>query len=106
MLTERRRRHIPLRTCIVCQQQRPKREMVRVVRTPEGLIEIDPKGKRAGRGAYVCRSATCWDTALDQRKLARALRMQVTSQDIDSLRAVARLLLEGSPLTSAREGQE
>jgi predicted RNA-binding protein YlxR (DUF448 family) len=48
--------------------------MVRVVRTPEGTVEIDPSNKRAGRGAYLCRRKSCWETALKRHSLDRALK--------------------------------
>jgi predicted RNA-binding protein YlxR (DUF448 family) len=82
------RKHVPLRTCIACRQQRPKRELLRVVRTPKGSIEIDPTGKRSGRGAYVCADWECWEAALDQGKLGRALKCQVADQDVEALREV------------------
>lgn len=50
---------IPMRTCIACKRERPKREMVRVVRSPEGEISLDGSGKLAGRGAYVCAEEDC-----------------------------------------------
>jgi predicted RNA-binding protein YlxR (DUF448 family) len=67
------RRHIPQRTCVACRQVRPRSELLRVVRTPAGSVELDRTGKVAGRGAYVCDDARCLEQALKQRKLARAL---------------------------------
>jgi predicted RNA-binding protein YlxR (DUF448 family) len=90
-----RRKHVPLRTCIACQGKRPKRELVRVVRTPEGFIEIDAKGKRPGRGAYLCLDLGCWDAALEQRKLGRALKCRVSAEDVARLRSAAASLLVG-----------
>jgi predicted RNA-binding protein YlxR (DUF448 family) len=57
-------RHVPQRTCVQCRKVRPKRELVRVVRSPQGTVEIDEKGKAAGRGAYLCRNRVCWENAL------------------------------------------
>ncbi|MBI2845616.1 MAG: YlxR family protein [Chloroflexi bacterium] len=65
---------IPQRTCVGCFQVRPKREMVRIVRTPEGNIEIDPTGKKNGRGAYLHRDRSCWETALEKNRLEYALK--------------------------------
>lgn len=76
-----------MRTCLACQQKRPKREMLRIVRTPEGTIEIDPKGKRSGRGTYFCSSQACWDVALEPRRLGRALKCRVSAEDVAALRA-------------------
>lgn len=84
---------MPLRTCIACQQKRPKRDLVRVVRRPEGTIEIDPKGKLSGRGAYLCLDGACFEEALQQRKLARALKCSVNADQVASLRAQVEALL-------------
>ncbi len=96
----KRRKHVPQRTCIACQEKRPKRELLRIVRTPQGTIEVDPKGKKPGRGAYLCPRPACWDL-LDERKLSRALKCQVGADQTAELRAAAALLwpeAEGAPL--------
>jgi predicted RNA-binding protein YlxR (DUF448 family) len=67
-------RHVPIRTCAGCRQERPKREMVRVVRAADGIVAPDETGKRPGRGTYLCRSQRCWRTALKNGSLARALK--------------------------------
>jgi predicted RNA-binding protein YlxR (DUF448 family) len=56
---------------------RPKRELVRLVRTPDGTVTVDPTGRLAGRGAYVCRSEACIDKAIAKGALSRALRTQL-----------------------------
>lgn len=84
-MPEKRRKHVPLRKCIACQERKAKRELVRVVCTPEGTIEIDPRGKRPGRGAYICRDPRCWEVALEPRRLARALRCQVGPEEVAML---------------------
>lgn len=91
------RKHVPLRTCIVCHQQRAKRDLIRVVRTPEGTIEIDRKGKRSGRGAYLCFDPACWNTALEQGRLGRALKCQIDEEQVAALRAQAAALLAAAP---------
>jgi len=97
-LSARRHKHVPFRTCIACHQKRPKRELLRVVRRPEGNIEVDTeRGKLSGRGAYICPTRQCCEAALDVRKLGRALKCQVSAQDIESLRqALLPLLAEQS----------
>jgi predicted RNA-binding protein YlxR (DUF448 family) len=55
--------------------------LVRIVRTPQGAIEIDEKGKAAGRGAYLCRRRACWERAIPQKRLHHALRTQLSSED-------------------------
>ena len=72
-----RRRHVPLRTCIACRQSKDKRELIRLVRTPEGELVVDETGKQNGRGAYVCRQRTCWEKALQGHQVSRALKMEV-----------------------------
>jgi uncharacterized protein len=77
-----RPRHVPQRTCIACRQTGAKRELVRVVRTPDGSVTIDPTGKLSGRGAYLCTSPACWQSALKHRgSLARALKVDIIPED-------------------------
>ena len=75
-----RRRHVPQRTCVACRVSRPKRELVRIVRTPEGVVMADDTGRRSGRGAYLCRQRDCWETALARRQLAHALKVPLTAE--------------------------
>ncbi len=76
-----RQRHIPQRTCIACRQVRPKRELVRVVRSPDGHITLDPTSKKSGRGAYVCARRSCWDIALKKGKLEREFETTLLPED-------------------------
>lgn len=92
----KRRKHVPLRSCIACRQKSPKRDLIRVVRTLEGVLEIDPKGKRAGRGAYVCRNQQCYEAALQPGRLSQALKSQVSVREAAALRAAVSALLEGA----------
>ncbi|RLC67428.1 MAG: YlxR family protein [Chloroflexi bacterium] len=85
----RKRKHVPQRSCVACRAVRSKRELVRIVRTPEGEITIDETGKRNGRGAYLCRQRACWETALAQRQLERALKAQLTAEIRARLREYA-----------------
>ena len=82
-------RHVPIRTCIGCRTEHPKREMLRVVRTPEGTVIADPTGKRAGRGVYVCPQRDCWQRALRAGSLARALKAEIAEADLAELRSLA-----------------
>jgi predicted RNA-binding protein YlxR (DUF448 family) len=82
-------RHVPQRTCVGCRTTSSKREFVRVVRTPEGTVEVDESGRRNGRGAYLCAQAACWDEALKRDRLGRALRTTVSNQDTEALRRYA-----------------
>ncbi len=87
-----RPKHVPQRTCIACRSTEAKRGLVRVVRTPEGRVELDPTGKKNGRGAYVHESRACWDEALKKERLARALKVSVPAADMEELKAHAGLL--------------
>lgn len=93
-MSAKRRKHVPLRSCIACREKLPKRELVRIVRTPEGTLEIDPKGKRAGRGAYLCRKRQCSESALNPGRLSQALKCAVTAQEAELLSASVALLVE------------
>ena len=66
-------KRVPLRQCTGCGEMKPKKELVRVVRSPEGEISLDLIGKAAGRGAYLCRDAACLAKAIKIRALERAL---------------------------------
>ncbi len=68
-----------------CGQVQGKRDMVRVVRTPEGRVEVDPTGKRNGRGAYVHRTRLCWEAALERGGLAHALKQALSEADCQAL---------------------
>jgi uncharacterized protein len=76
-----RPRHVPQRTCVACRQTDAKRQLVRIVRTTDGHAAVDPTGKRAGRGAYLCSSSECWQTALKRHLLARALKLEKLAED-------------------------
>ena len=78
-------RHIPERTCAACRTQRAKRELVRLVRTADQAVKIDPTGKQPGRGAYLCRDASCWSTALKRNALSGALKTELRADDREAL---------------------
>ncbi len=85
-------KHVPIRTCIGCGLARPKRELVRIVRTPEGDVVADATGRRAGRGAYLDPSSECLEKGLAGGALARALEAGVPEERRARLRDdVARL---------------
>ena len=76
---------IPLRKCTGCGEMKPKRELVRVVRSPEGEISLDLIGKAAGRGAYVCRSAACLRAARKARRLEKAFACTIPEDIYDRM---------------------
>ncbi len=85
-----RPKHIPQRTCIACRRTDAKRGLMRLVRDAEGHVALDPTGKRAGRGAYLCHDPACWEQALKRQGLVRALRLDALSpEDRAALEQVA-----------------
>ena len=87
-----RPKHIPQRTCVGCHETRLKRELIRVVRTQSGAVEIDPTGKKSGRGAYLCESRTCWEAGLKKERLDHTLRTRIAPQDRSELTQYAETL--------------
>src|SRR5512142_2905014 len=88
-------KHIPQRTCIACRTIRGKRDLVRIVHTEANRVEADATGKKAGRGAYLCRQRECWDQVLSNRgRLEHALKLEtpVDAQDLERLREFAATL--------------
>lgn len=75
-----------MRTCIGCQCKKPKKEMIRIIRTPEGNIEIDKTGKKSGRGAYLCGNVECLDIALRKNNLNRSLKQDIPLETLNELR--------------------
>lgn len=76
---------IPMRQCVGCREMKPKKELVRVVRSPEGEISLDFRGKAPGRGAYVCPQAECLRRAIKSRALERGLDCQIPQEIYDQL---------------------
>jgi predicted RNA-binding protein YlxR (DUF448 family) len=76
-----RRKHVPQRSCVICGEKRDKRSLVRIVRSAEGHLQLDPTGKLEGRGAYLCEKVSCWERAVSGQALNRALRMTLTDED-------------------------
>ncbi|MBN1265097.1 MAG: YlxR family protein [Anaerolineales bacterium] len=82
----RRQRHIPERTCVGCREVLSKKDMIRVVRTPEG-VRIDSTGKLPGRGAYLHQRKSCWQHALSRGSLANALKVEFSDESNELLSA-------------------
>lgn len=78
---------IPMRQCLGCREMKPKRELVRVVRSPEGTVSLDLKGKANGRGAYLCPNMDCLKKAIRSKALARALDVEIPQEVYDALLA-------------------
>lgn len=78
-------RKIPQRQCVGCREMFPKRELIRAVKSPEGSISLDFKGKAPGRGAYVCKSCECLKKARKSRALERAFSCAIPDEVYDAL---------------------
>ena len=90
-------RKIPMRMCVGCREMKEKRTLIRVVRSPEGIISLDPTGKKSGRGAYVCRQEACLCRAIKQHQLERQLQTSLSEEVSDSLQTeLERLILENT----------
>lgn len=87
-----RPKHIPQRTCIGCRETRPKRELVRIVRNTTGAVEVDPTGKKSGRGAYLCKAKGCWEAALKKERLNRALGINIAQENRKELAQYVEML--------------
>ena len=78
---------IPVRQCLGCREHKPKKEMMRIVRSPEGTLSLDLKGKASGRGAYLCPQAECLNRARRSRALERALECEIPEEVYQALEA-------------------
>ena len=87
---------VPMRMCVGCREMKPKKELLRVVRSPAGEVSIDVTGKKPGRGAYVCHSADCLKRAIKQRQLERAFECALGEEVHETLLRELKSL-EGNP---------
>ena len=76
---------IPMRQCLGCREMKPKPELLRVVRSPEGEISLDTRGKKPGRGAYICPNSECLRRAIKSRALDRALDTKIPDEVMERL---------------------
>lgn len=79
-------RKVPTRVCVGCQQAKTKKELIRIVLTPEGLVEVDKTGKKAGRGAYICPDPACLEKACKEHRLERSLKTKVSAEIYEVLK--------------------
>ncbi len=79
------KRKTPLRMCMGCGEMKPKGELVRIVRSPEGEVSLDPGGKKPGRGAYLCPSADCLKAARRKKRIEHALDTRIDDEIYDSM---------------------
>ncbi len=78
-------KHIPQRTCVACRKVKAKRELVRLVRNADEIVEVDTSGKKAGRGAYLCPMRECWEVGLKGGRLEHTLRTTLTQNNREQL---------------------
>lgn len=78
---------IPMRQCLGCREMKPKRELLRVVRSPQGEVSLDLRGKASGRGAYVCPNVECLKRAIKSKAISRAFETEIPQAVYDALLA-------------------
>lgn len=93
----RRVRRLPQRTCVSCGTTTAKRELVRILRTPEGEVLPDTTGKRPGRGAYLCSNPECWEKGVKKGRLERSLKVKLSQADRERLSSFGETFVVGSP---------
>lgn len=79
-------RKLPQRMCVGCRVMKNKRELIRVVRTPEGEVDLDTTGKKSGRGAYICADPECLNLAVKGKRLQKALQHEIAADVLDLIR--------------------
>ena len=77
---------IPMRQCLGCREMKPKRELIRAVKSPDGEVNLDFKGKMPGRGAYLCPNVECLKKAMKSKALERAFSVQIPEEIYEELR--------------------
>ena len=77
---------IPLRMCTGCMEMKPKKELIRIVKSPEGEVSVDLTGKKSGRGAYICKNLECLEKSFKAKRLSRNLDIQIDESVYNRLR--------------------
>lgn len=78
----------PTRTCIACNEQKEKRELLRIVKSKDGIIEVDLTGKKNGRGAYICKNEECLEKLIKTKKLEKVFDTEISSELYENIRGV------------------
>lgn len=81
----RKQKKIPMRMCLGCNEMKPKKELIRVVKSPEGEISIDLTGKKSGRGAYICRSSDCFRAARKSKRFEKTFSQKIEDSVYDAM---------------------
>jgi uncharacterized protein len=82
-----KQKKVPMRKCVACQEMTPKKELIRVVREPNGEVKMDPTGKASGRGAYLCKKEACFSLARKRKALDRSLEVSIPDEIFQRLEA-------------------
>lgn len=77
---------VPLRMCTGCSEMKPKKELIRVVKNKEGEVSIDLTGKKAGRGAYICKDIECLEKSIKAKRLERNLEVKISDDILERLK--------------------
>lgn len=78
----------PLRKCMACNEQKEKKDLLRIVKSKDGIIQIDLTGKKNGRGAYICKSEECLEKLIKSKRLEKIFEMQISSELYENIRGV------------------
>ena len=79
---------VPERTCMACNNQMPKKDLLRIVKSKDGVIDVDLTGKKSGRGAYICKNEKCLNKIIKTKRLEKIFEMQINSDFYESIRGV------------------
>ncbi len=77
---------IPMRRCLGCMESKPKKELLRIVKTAEGEIQLDNTGKKNGRGAYICKNINCLEKAMKTKRIEKEFETVISNEVYESLR--------------------
>lgn len=81
-----KKKKVPLRICVSCREKKEKRELLRIIKTPEGVTEVDRSGKKSGRGAYICSKQSCLQKALNSNILQKNLQADLSEEVIENIK--------------------
>ena len=85
MTSPQKKKKIPERKCLGCNESKPKAELIRIVRAPDGTVSLDFNGKKPGRGAYICKSVKCYEKAVKAKRIGRSLECEIPDEVIAAL---------------------
>lgn len=83
-----KKKKIPLRKCLGCGENKTKKELIRIVKTPENELKVDVTGKINGRGAYICNSKDCFEKSIKSNRISRNLEVEIPKEEIEKLERI------------------